>query len=123
MYGSYTATTLPGSSDQASVSSDSEQQTRNILKNQLLSSLLGGITASSQAPQISFPTPPLPSSDEGESSQTYLTPTQNKESLAKNDIMRMFVDSGRSYTDETTEAIRNLAIAAQEAFKPGKSVF
>lgn len=123
MYGSYTSTSLPGTSDQASVSSDSKQQVRDILKNQLLSSLLGGITASSQSPQISFPTPPLPSFDEGENSQTYLTPTQNKENLSKNDIMRMFIDSGRSYTDQTTDAIRNLAIAAQEAFKPGKSVF
>jgi len=123
MYGSYTSTSLPGATEQASVSTDSRQQTRDILKNQILSSLLGGITSSSEAPQISFPTPPLPSLDEEESSQTYLTPTQAKEGLTQEDIMRMFINSGKSYTDQTTEAIRNLAVAAQEAFKPGKSVF
>jgi len=43
MYGSYTATTLPGSSDQASVSSDSEQQ---ILAYQLLREALGSLSGS-----------------------------------------------------------------------------
>lgn len=95
--------------------------TPDTLKNMLIKSLLGNILSSSSVSAApSFPTPPLPSFDEESESILSQAPVKG---LNNQDVFKLLLNSGKSYTDQTTNAIRNLAIKAQETFKPGKSVF
>jgi len=114
LYGSVSSTSPEAQQTNSGTATD-------ILKNTLIKNLLGNILASPSTSTVpSFPAPPLPSFDE--ESESILTNSQNK-GLSNQDIFKLVLNSGKSYTDQTTNAIRELAVKAQEAFKPGKSVF
>jgi len=90
----------PTVSNGATHTVQSEPSSVDLIKNQLLSSLLAGSLNSSSVESLmpmSIKPPPLPTAEEEE--------------------------DDTSYVDLTSDMIRQLALQAQSAFKPGASVF